>query len=182
MTETWRPVVGFETLYEVSDQGRVRSLDHASVRQRRDQYSGKTLSYIRRHRGRMLRPGPSSSGHLSVALGRGNSRLVHALVLEAFVGPCPPGHECCHGDDVPANNLLGNLRWGTRSDNLHDAVRNGGRAVGERASNAKLTANDVHAIRSEPARWGVHSALAKRFSVDESTIRQVRDGRAWRNT
>ena len=135
MSETWRAVIGYEGLYEVSDHGRVRSLDRVQTYCRIDQYSGRNLTVVRKHRGRMLRPGRMPRGHLSVALGKGNSICVHVLVLEAFVGPCPPNHECCHDDDVPDHNVLSNLRWGTRSDNLHDAIRNGRRKYG-RAANA----------------------------------------------
>lgn len=56
MDETWRPVLGFEGLYEVSDWGRVRSLDRAA---RGDQGS------VRRIRGRDLRPFVQADGHLS---------------------------------------------------------------------------------------------------------------------
>jgi hypothetical protein len=73
----------------------------------------------------MLRPGPSNYGHLSVVLGRRNTRMVHTLVLEAFVGPRPPGKEACHGNGQPGDNRLSNLRWGTRSENIADAVRHG---------------------------------------------------------
>lgn len=116
--ERWLPVVGYEGLYEVSDQGRVRSLDRESV--------NASATYTRR--GRMLRPTTKDSGHLYVSLWNNGSRIkakVHRLVLEAFVGPCPPGHECCHWNDVPYDNRLGNLRWGTSTDNKFDAVRNG---------------------------------------------------------
>ena len=46
-------------------------------------------------------------------------------VLEAFVGPCPPGLEACHGNDVADDNRLENLRWDTRTENQLDRVRNG---------------------------------------------------------
>lgn len=52
-------------------------------------------------------------------------RLLHHLVLESFRGPRPPGACGLHWDDDPENNHLTNLRWGTKSDNGHDAVRNG---------------------------------------------------------
>lgn len=58
------------------------------------------------------------SGHVSVAVGKGNSRQVHALVLLAFVGPYPAGCEILHLDGNPTNNTLTNLRYGTRSENL----------------------------------------------------------------
>lgn len=137
LPEIWKPVVGYEGIYEVSDHGRVRSLDRIQVYSRIDQYSGRELTVHRLHRGRMLRPGRMTAGHLSVALGKGNSVCVHVLVLEAFVGPCPPGHESLHRDDVPSNNVLDNLRWGTRSDNIRDAIRNGRRTYPRsRESNA----------------------------------------------
>ena len=75
--------------------------------------------------GELRRPTPrKDSGHFVINL-QGKTRRVHRLVLEAFVGPCPLGMECLHADDDPANNSLSNLRWGTRSENIHDRVRNG---------------------------------------------------------
>lgn len=60
--------------------------------------------------------------------GRGGRacRFVHRLVLEAFVGPCPPGMQCRHLDGNSLNNRLSNLCWGTPKENLDDAVRHRG--------------------------------------------------------
>lgn len=179
--EEWRPVVGVEG-YEVSNLGRVRSLDREIECPHWDKYAKRFVMTRRRLRGRLLRPGPQAPcGHLSVCLGRGNSRLVHVLVLEAFVGPKPEGHEGAHWDDEPENNRLENLRWATRGDNLRDAVRNGRKAAGESHPLAKLTTEAVREIRLAPRRYGVVAAFARRFGVSESTIRQARDGRAWRH-
>lgn len=177
--EKWRAVVGFAGEYEVSDHGRVRSLDRVSTYRRVDQYSGRLLTIHRRRNGCMLRPGPKVSGHLTVALGRGGSRQVHALVLEAFVGPRPHRHEARHLDDDPRNNHLANLRWGTRSENLHDAVRNGKKPVGERHHGAKLKDADIPTIRSF---FGAlpYAEIARRYGVTEATIRQIKDGRSWK--
>lgn len=71
---------------------------------------------------------PHSAGHLYITLTkvkRRRSRPVHQLVLEAFVGPCPDGLEVLHSDDVPANNVLSNLSYGTRSANMQDRLRHG---------------------------------------------------------
>jgi len=66
---------------------------------------------------------------VSVAIGRGNSRLVHQLVLEAFKGPCPPGMECLHKNHTPGDNKLSNLKYGTRSENIKmDFLPGGSRA------------------------------------------------------
>lgn len=131
MTEIWKPVVGFEKQYEVSDQGRVRSLDRAQIYTRKDQYSGRDIEVVRRLKGKILRPGKNDSGHVTVAIGKGNSKQVHRLVLEAFVGPCPEGEECLHGPAGPDKNFLTNIRWGDRSQNIRDDLDRGVRRQGE---------------------------------------------------
>lgn len=117
--ETWNPVVGYAGLYEVSDQGRVRSLPRRGSGNRANRVYG----------GSVLRPGRfTSSGHLSVALSRDNrasSHSVHVLVLAAFVGPCPDGQEVRHMNDDPSDNRLANLEYGTRRENMLDRARNG---------------------------------------------------------
>lgn len=123
MVERWLPVAGFEGAYEVSDQGRVRSLD------RFVRLVAQGVETQRRVHSRVLKPGASRSGHLSVAIGRGNSRLVHQLVLEAFVGPRPAGHECLHDNHVPSDNRLTNLHYGTRSENVKMDYEAGSRQV-----------------------------------------------------
>lgn len=97
----------------MSNLGQVRSLSHYV----RGKHRSGTW-FTRQSPGRLLRPGPSKSGHVSVAIGRGNSRLVHQLVLEAFVGPCPANCEVLHLNGVPFDNRLENLKYGTRSENV----------------------------------------------------------------
>lgn len=123
MSEEWRAVTGYEGLYEVSDLGRVRSLDRY-VQRNGGCASGRPM----RLKGIILKPRPMKSGHLQVNLGKnGISRneLIHQLVLIAFVGPRPKGMEGCHEDGDPSNNNLDNLRWDTRSGNNLDKVRHG---------------------------------------------------------
>jgi hypothetical protein len=118
--EMWLPVVGFEGIYEVSDTGKVRSLDRMIQRTRGRAFFRKGI---------LLRQQIRFGRHL-VCLRKppmGSSRVafVHTLVLEAFVGPRPAGMQCCHYDDNPSNNNLANLRWDTDSANKFDSVRNG---------------------------------------------------------
>jgi len=109
--ERWIPVPGYEGIYEVSDQGRVKSLNK------------------RRRVPRILRPNVKHLGYQSVCLYRGDARrnrqMVHRLVLTAFVGECPEGHEACHRDGNGSNNRLFNLYWGTPVDNAQDTIRHG---------------------------------------------------------
>lgn len=119
MTEIWNSVLEYEGLYEVSNLGRVRSIDRVVGTEKRPV----------RWKGRLLKPASSGKvGHLSVNLSkcsRTKSFLVHALVLSAFIGPRPNGLEACHGSGGAQDNRLENLRWDTSSENNHDIVRQG---------------------------------------------------------
>lgn len=133
-------------------------------------------------RWRKLTPRPSGkTGHLAVVLGSGsgNSRYAHRLVCEAFIGPCPPGMECCHADDDPSNNALSNLRWDTRLSNKGDAIRNDRVARGERIGNAKLDPGEVPRIVDRRRAGESERSLASEFGVALSTIRSVMIGRTW---
>lgn len=118
--EEWRPVVGYEGLYEVSNLGRVRGLDRIIANNR----PGTTRTW----RGRILRQTIRDTGHRTLHLARDGhprARGVHCLVLEAFVGPCPPGMEACHNNGIPNDNRLTNLRWDTRLANMLDRITHG---------------------------------------------------------
>lgn len=116
MAEIWKDIPGFEGLYQVSDQGRVRSVDRKIPAMSRH-----GTRHLRTYKGKILRPGRLSSGHLSVVLGHGAAGVtIHSLVMLAFVGPCPAGTEICHNDRNPENNHLSNLRYDTRASNLKD--------------------------------------------------------------
>lgn len=56
---------------------------------------------------------------------RSERRQLHVVILETFVCSRPIGMETLHYDDVKANNILTNLRWGTRKENMIDMKRNG---------------------------------------------------------
>lgn len=119
MDETWRPVLGFEGIYEVSDLGRVRSVDRVAVR-----------SNGRRHtvRGKIRAAKRMPKGHLAVTLvhsGKLHNRTIHRLVLESFVGSRPPAAVARHLNGDPADNRLTNLAWGTASENQRDSLDHG---------------------------------------------------------
>lgn len=145
MTENWRPVVGYEGSYEVSDAGRVRSVERRIV-----QRNGHPLTV----RPRVLRQydaGTGRTGHRRVRLlqaGKGRSLWVHRLVLLAFVGPPPGGTEACHNDGDPTNNRLENLRWDTRRENALDIVR-----AGEHHEASKTHCKHGHEFTPENTRY-----------------------------
>lgn len=116
--EEWKPVPGYEGLYEVSDLGRVRSVPRVQV----------TNTCTRRLKGRVLKPRKLAGHHkvmLSDASFKRKDLLVHRLVLFTFVGEPPEGYEACHRNDIGTDNRLINLYWGTRSENVYDQINNG---------------------------------------------------------
>lgn len=127
--EIWKSVVGYEGRYEVSDLGRVRSLDRVV-----NGAPGKG-TYLKP--GVVLRPGAHRQGYRLVSLHDGASRRtykVHRLVALAFLGPAPDGMEVCHNNSDPADNRAANLRWDTRSGNMQDAMALGRNPMQKRAT------------------------------------------------
>ena len=113
MKETWKDIPGYERLYQVSDLGRVRSLD----REVKDSRWGS-----RRHKGRVLRPSPDTKGYLMVGLsknGKTKTQKIHQLVAISFLNhkPCGQKQVVDHIDNNPQNNILDNLQLITQREN-----------------------------------------------------------------
>jgi hypothetical protein len=176
--DEWRPVVGFERLYEVSSSGLVRSMERDLPYSRVDQYSGRTLHIIRRRRSTILRPAPGVAGQMTVVLGRGNTRNVSVLVAEAFHGPAPAGHECRHMDGDVTNDRADNLRWVTRAEALALNYASGVLPRGSRRWNAKLDESLIPQIRNLIGKL-TYTEIGERFGVSESVVRSIRDGKTW---
>jgi hypothetical protein len=148
MTERWLPVAGFEG-YEVSDLGNVRS------------------PY------RVLKPSrltPRSDYRVATLRGQ-VKRLVHHLVLEAFVGPCPAGQQARHLNDMGEDNRLVNLAWGTLADNRDDARKNG--FLRSRHSSAKADEIDVVAVREAHANGVSLKKLSRQHKTSFAVLRDI---------
>ena len=97
--EEWRWIDGFQN-YEVSSLGRVRTR-------------------------RMMKPN-YTNGYEYVSLSKDKKQyriLVHRLVAETFLGPCPEGMECCHLNGDRMDNRVENLEWNTHQKNIGDVVK-----------------------------------------------------------
>ena len=119
MTEQWLPVPDWP--YEVSDQGRVRSVERTLP-------DGRTAGSV------ILKPVRDGKGYLCVTLRDGFSRKkvrVHRLVKRVHTGP-PRGRQFRHKDDVKDNVSLENLKYGTQKQNEQDKKRNQGQRERER--------------------------------------------------
>lgn len=163
--ERWLPVVGYEDLYAVSSLGRV---------------------YTTRRQGSpggLLKPKLSTHGYLQVSLyrnGEESPRAVHRLVLEAFVGPCPPGMECRHGENGKLDNRASQLCWGTKSDNCGpDKIRDDVINWGERNGMAKLTEGDITEIRHLYATGETQKSIGQRYGVAGGAIGKIVRNQRW---
>lgn len=107
-------------------------------------------------------------------------RLVHRLVLEAFVGPCPDGMECCHNNGVRSDNRLENLRWDTRKANGQDRIKHGTQLHGEQMPWHKITAEQAVEIRELYANGATTAELSKQFGIANTNIAEVIRGTVWR--
>lgn len=109
-------------------------------------------------------------------------RHVHRLVLEAFVGSCPPGMECRHFPDRdPKNNSLSNLSWGTHLENTQDKFFHGTVIRGEDIPQAKLTEACVRSLRRRYLRGVSLEKLSKDFQISKVNAWRVATRKTWKH-
>lgn len=146
---------------------------------------GRVFSVASNWRGygrRELRQNVHNDGYMTVSIvanGKRKRFRIHQLVALAFVGPSPsPEHEVRHLDGNPHNNAATNLAWGTRAENAADRARHGRTVQGTRQIAAKLTPDDVRAIRASTE---TTRALGRQYGVDQSVISEVKRRVAWKS-
>lgn len=168
MQEVWRPVAGYEGLYEVSSLGRVRAC---------------TLSKHRRKTSKSRLMKASKHRYWSVCLrknGRKKTLLVHKLVAEAFLGARPHNLVICHGPGGVDDNSVTNLRYDTQAGNLADRAQDGThRQRGSSHTRAKLNEEQVLQIRKLLRGGATQTELALQFGVSNSLIWRIDKRLLW---
>lgn len=161
--EQWLAVVGFEGLYEVSNMGRVRSVDRIITR---------SDGQLRKFKGGILKEFISSKGRLQVNLTKDKKvhrKTPHSLVALTFIGERPEGYHICHIDGDYTNNRLSNIRYDTVSQNAIDIYRHG-----SKSGSGKLDIEQVLEIRElydtgKYYQW----ELAERYNVSQVNIGHI---------
>lgn len=130
---------------------------------------------------RKLSPGNCRGYHLHGLRknGRSYTRLAHRLVLEAFVGPCPPGMECCHNDGDRGNSALSNIRWDTRKANHADALAHGTHPRGEHHGCSKINDAVALLILREAASGKQQRTIARELGLTDSLVSNVVRRKSW---
>lgn len=176
MTEIWKPIPGYDGYYEASSLGRLKSV-------------ARTCDFINRWGQPCVRIVPEKilapclrGEYLASTLikdGKRKKLAVHLWVLLAFKGPKPNGMCGCHNDGSYLNNCIDNLRYDSQSGNLADRWIHGTHIAGENNSNAKLSEQDVIAIR---ATTGLsQEKLGEIYGVGQHTISSIKLRKTWKH-
>lgn len=162
--EEWRPISGYEGLYQVSNLGRVKS-SHNSKEQK------------------ILSPALSSRGYLFVVLHKNGCKKtfrLNRLVAITFIANPENKPEVDHIDGHKLNNHVSNLQWATRSENQNYALALGLRKHGEKHDQSKRTSEQVLYIRENPHNLAQRK-LAEKFGVAKTTIADIQRGKKYKD-
>lgn len=163
MKEEWKDIKGFEGAYMISNTGKVLSLPRQGSRGQEPKLRALSLTH---------------DGYVKVRLlanGKDSTARIHRLVAEAFL-PNPEGKETVnHKDGNKENNSVDNLEWADRHEKMFHAYDHGLKKpmAGVNNYNAKLTAEQVEAIRKEYVRQSKEHgtvALGRKYGVNNATI------------
>lgn len=181
--EIWKDVVGYEGLYQVSNLGRVKSLERVAYINRGR--GGKGPRQTRPIKEKILFVRYGTNGRLGVQLSKNNETklfYIHRLALSTFAGVQEGRPFCCHIDGDKNNNKIINLKWGTRLENEKDKIKHGTLSRGERCGTHKLMNEDVYRILYLYETEGYSQrSLAKMYNLEPSTIHSVVHKKSWRH-
>jgi len=167
--EVWKNIPWGDN-YQVSDHGRVRSLERIVVTKN---------GYQRKYRGYILNPTISKSHGYCIVCVSGTHSLVHRLVAEVFI-PNPDNKQCVnHKDFDRHNNRVNNLEWVTRAENVEHQHRNGRITHGEDHSYSQI--NDFQARVIKKTTGLYQRELGEIFGVSRNVIRFIQTGRSWKH-
>jgi HNH endonuclease/NUMOD4 motif-containing protein len=147
----WKPVLGYESVYEASDEGQIRRIDT----------------------GRILKPGRSKTDYLNVGLSKDGvikHYSVHRLVAEAFLGKRPDGMFVNHINSIPSDNRPENLEYVTPKGNIEHSIKHG--HFDSNGLERVLVERIVKLILAGEK----YGAIAKECSVGKATVQAIAGG------
>lgn len=164
--EFWRDIDGYEGVYQISNFGRIKSIERGNRKEK------------------ILKPSPNTHGYLKVTLSRFNVKkdcIIHQYVATYFVENPYFLSQINHKDGDKRNNFYGNLEWCTQSENTKHAYNNRLilHRVGEGIINSKLTDDQICEIRKYRSDGLKLIDISKKFGVSISTISMICNRKIW---
>jgi hypothetical protein len=176
--EIWKPVVGYEGLYEVSSLGRVKSLQKTIFREKHGNWVQPE---------RILKNSSQQNGYVAITIyknGKAKRINIHRLVCVSFVQN--PNNKPCvnHKNGVKSDNRLENLEWVTFSENTFHAFNKGflKPLKGESNGSSKLLEKQVYEIREKLSKKHSVKSLMEEYSISRSHIQRIRNKKCWINS
>jgi hypothetical protein len=175
--EIWKDVVGYEGLYQVSNLGRIKSLEKKRI--------GLKDQKIRTYKELILKQKMNIYGYFEVSLYSNNVSKhfkSHRIICEAFLPNLENKRQVNHKNGIKSDNRLENLEWATSSENTKHSFDNGFQkpASGEKNGHSILTEKDVLMIRSGELKM-TQRQMALFFNVKPSTINCIIKRRNWKH-
>lgn len=171
MIEEWRPIPNYEGLYEISNYGKIRSLDRIIYRNNNKVF----------RKGKILKSITKTDGYATIELSK-NGKTKHfyisRLVLTVFNRNAHIDEEACHFPDPnKLNNQIGNLIWGTAKLNAEHRDKDGNTCKGIKQKYHKLNEKQVEQIFLNTK--NSQTELSKIYKVDRKTIYNIKNKKSW---
>ena len=167
MFEIWKPIAGYEGLYEVSNLGRVKSLERYEIARK---------GVVRKRKGRILKSASDKDGYLKVTLSKEHKLKtigVHRLVAEAFIPNPENKNTVNHKDENKNNNVVENLEWSTNGENNNHGSRN--KKISEAMMNNQKISRPVVAISKKTHQKTIYPSISeatRQTGLQHSRIKQ----------
>lgn len=175
INKIWKPIIGYEGLYKISNYGEIKS-----------------LNYGRTKREKIMSPNKDTDGYLLISLSKEGSvkkHKIHQLVLIHFVGRKPFSEAVCrHLNGEPGDNAYFNLQWSTKSDNQKDRVRHGTISTnlqtrdqrGSKNNMVRLICADIPEIRKLSLEGMSDLDISKIYNVSKGCIYGITHNINWK--
>lgn len=161
MKKIWKPIIGFEDYYKISNTGLVKSLRSGKIRS----------------------PSHQKTGYLQITLcinGKSYYRYIHRLVAQHFNLQCENENVVNHKDGNKHNNNFNNLEWCTDAQNNYHAGQLNLKPIGTNHTNSKFTKKDLEEIEKLDNSGFARYKIAKKFKVHRKTVENYLNGRTYK--
>jgi len=168
----WKPIPGWIGYYSISNLGDIKA---------EGRIVKSSFGRFNKLKERIIKIQKDGKGYLKFMAfrdGKGKGIPIHQALMWTFVGVQKKGIEVRHLDGNKLNNSLSNLKYGTKSDNMQDAISHGTFPLHERRPGSKLTRFQAIEIAKSTDKIGV---IAKKFRITGATVIAIKERRSWKD-